>query len=190
MENRLVATLALEPKASAPRVAQLLPQLTRPPGQEEVLRLAQFLDEPGVGEALKATLKNVAARAATLEALLKVRSRIDAAKLTPWLEESAGALWSGDNASRDLAIRIASGFKLTTLEPQLVAALTDTGAPVARKTAALRALREMNSSQLELFAQLAKNSFRAAPATPPSCVQRERPCQSAQRRVAVRAWSV
>ena len=158
VENRLVATLALEPKASAPRVAQLLPRLTRPPGQEEVLRLAQFLEEPGVSDALKATFQNSATRAATLEALLKVRSRLDTARLTTLLEETAATLWSGEPASQELAVRIASGFKLTTLEPQLIASLNDTGLSLERKTAALRALREMNSPQADLFARLAKDS--------------------------------
>jgi hypothetical protein len=53
VEARVLASLALEPKASASRVAKLLPQLDRAPNDEELLRLAQFPAEPGVGEALQ-----------------------------------------------------------------------------------------------------------------------------------------
>src|SRR5439155_5260381 len=37
LENRLLAALALEPKVSASHVAQLLPELRRAPGEEELL---------------------------------------------------------------------------------------------------------------------------------------------------------
>jgi hypothetical protein len=53
VEARVLASLALEPKASASRVAKLLPQLDRAPNDEELLRLAQFPAEAGVGEASK-----------------------------------------------------------------------------------------------------------------------------------------
>jgi len=158
VEARLLASLALEPKASAARVAKLLPQLTRPPGQEEVLRLAQFPEEPGVGEALKAVLANAATRDAALEALLATRTRLDAKKLTPLLNEAAVQLISGTDAkAQDLGLKLAAGFQLAALEPQLVATVQQN----AGKTSvlpALRALREMGSGQAELFAKLAKTS--------------------------------
>ncbi|HEV7866139.1 MAG TPA: PVC-type heme-binding CxxCH protein, partial [Chthoniobacteraceae bacterium] len=120
VEARLLATLALEPKASASRVAKLLPRLQRAPGQEEVLRLAQFPDEPGVGDALKATLQNSATRTATLEALLAVRTRLDAAKLTPFLTDAARQLLKGDDAAAELGVRLVSGFRMGAVEPELV----------------------------------------------------------------------
>jgi len=93
VENRLLAALALEPKASAAQVAQLLPRLKRAPGEEELLRLAQFLDQAGVGEALKAVLQNPATRTSAAEALLRGRTRLDAARLTPLMSEAALALF-------------------------------------------------------------------------------------------------
>jgi len=171
IENRLLATLALEPKMSAPRVAQLLPQLTRPPGQEEVLRLAQFLDEPGVADALGAILKSAPTRTATLEALLKIRSRLDTAKLAPLLTATATDLLSTymrSTLSRSdaptlemayLALRLASAFKLTQLEDAINSLLSAAPPPSPALTVtALRALREMGSTQPELFAKLAQNS--------------------------------
>ncbi len=156
-ENRLLASLALDPKTSASRVAQLLPKLSRPPGQEEVLRLAEFPGEPGVAEALGAVLQNPATRTATLEAMLAVKTRLDAAKLQPILTPAMRPLFASDDATRALAVRVAAGFQLRELEPELVAAL-NSGAPPDSQVAALRALREMGSGQAELFARLTKSA--------------------------------
>ncbi len=165
LENRLVATLALEPKASAPRVAQLLPRLNRPPSDDEVLRLAQFPDEPGVGEALQALLRKPATKSITLSALLKFRTRLDAAWLTTALTEAASDLLRApDRASLDLGARVAAAFRLEGVEPALVALLrrgvpkessTQRNLP-AESLAALRALREIGSTHSELFEQLAR----------------------------------
>lgn len=155
LEARLLASLALEPKASASRVAKLLPQLQRAPGQEEVLRLAQFPDEPGVGDALKATLSNPATSSAALESLLAVKTRLDAAKLAPFLTDAANSLLtSKDGPAIDLGVRLASGFDLRGAEASLVS-LTQ-NAPQA--AAALRALGEIGSTQTDLFAKLVESS--------------------------------
>ncbi|HMJ88451.1 MAG TPA: LamG-like jellyroll fold domain-containing protein, partial [Candidatus Acidoferrum sp.] len=159
LENTVLGTLALDPKDSASRLAALLPRLERASGEEELLRLAQFPDAPGVADALKATLQNPSTRRATLESLLKVRSRLDTTKLTPLLDDAAMTLWSEDSAARDLSVRIASAFKLTSLEPKLVIVLKSSNVSVAEQTAALRALRELKSSQAELFAKLARSSI-------------------------------
>ncbi len=157
-ENTLLAALSIEPGESAAEIARLLPQLQRAPGTEELLRLAQFAGQSPIADALKRVLRNPAVRSGALEALLKVRSRLDATKLTPLLDETVVALWGGDGASRDLAVRVASSFKLTSLEPQLVGSLKDQKASEAQQSAALRALRELNSSQSPLFADIARNS--------------------------------
>jgi putative membrane-bound dehydrogenase-like protein len=155
IESRLLATLALEPKASAARVAKLLPQLQRAPGQEEVLRLAQFPDEPGVGEALRAVLSNPKTSAASLESLLTVKTRLDGAKLAPFLTDAATTLLASKDATAlDLGVRLASGFTLRSTEPALVS-LAQSG---PQAPAALRALGELGSNQTELFAKLIETS--------------------------------
>ena len=161
IESRLLASLALEPKASASRVAQLLPKLTRPPGQEEVLRLVQFLDEPGVGDAVKAALGNPAISASVLESLLAVRTKIDAAKLTPLLADAAQTLLAKpDAASLELGVKLAGAFKLASAEPALVAALSKPsgGTPTLTLPGILRALSEIGTTQPALFAKIAKES--------------------------------
>jgi len=168
VENRLILALALEPKASAARVAELLPSLTRAPGQEELLRLAQFPDEPGVGAALKKILQQPATSTAAIEALLKVRTKLDAAKITPLLNDAAKQLLTQNNAaSLDLGTKLASSFQLASVEPELVRVLEqgwagypklDTKEYLLRpeSLAALGALRELKSDRVDLFAKLAE----------------------------------
>lgn len=155
VEARLLASLALEPKASAARVARLLPQLQRAPGQEEVLRLAQYPDEPGVGEALSAALNNPATRTGVLESLLATRTKLDSAKLTPFLADAAKQLLA-DPAGAQLGAQLAGGFQLAAAEPQLVSLVT--GASGSVTLPALRALASIGSAQSDLFAKLAETS--------------------------------
>lgn len=168
VENRLLFALALEPKTSAQHVAMLLPFLIRAPGQEELLRLAQFPEEPGVSGALKVVLQRPATSAAAMEALLKVRTKLDAAKLTPLLNDAARQLLASAEAVKlELGTKLASSFQLTALEPQLVKVLeqgwgwfprdgADKKAVLQPQAlAALQALRELKSDRVDLFATLA-----------------------------------
>ncbi len=168
VESRLVAMLALEPKTSAAQVAKLLPQLSRPPGDEELLRLAQFPDEPGVGEALKAILQKPETRTGALESLLRVRTKLDAAKLRPLLTDAARELLSKKNSSAmELGTKLASAFQLVGVEVELVRVLEQgwAGYPKleakeyllrSESLAALQALRELKSDRVDLFAKLAE----------------------------------
>jgi putative membrane-bound dehydrogenase-like protein len=158
VENRLLASLALEPKAGAPRVAKVLPQLDRPLEKEEVLRLAQFPEEPGVGEALKALLGKPATRVSTLDSLLAVHTQLDATKLTPMLAAAADKLLGGDPAAQQLGIRLADSFRLAGAEPKLIGIAQDDSAAVAARGAALRALSSLGSAHSDLFAKLAESS--------------------------------
>jgi putative membrane-bound dehydrogenase-like protein len=144
LENRMVATLALEPKQSAPRVARLLGELKRAPTEEELLRLAQFPHEAGVAEVLKPLL----GRPETLEALLKVRTKFDAANITPGLAEAAETLWRQE-ATRPLALRVTSAFRLANMERLLNEALMDRDLPPRETVDALRAVRELGANELE-----------------------------------------
>ncbi|MEQ1860805.1 MAG: family 16 glycoside hydrolase [Chthoniobacteraceae bacterium] len=172
VEARLLASLALEPKASAARVAKLLPQLQRAPGQEEVLRLAQFPDEPGVGDALRAVLSNPATRTGVLEALLATRTRLDSAKLAPLLTAAAKQLLA-DPAGGQFGAQLAGAFQLVDTEAALVT-LVENGTSESRDSIAgepghrtylalspvavqgLKALREIRSEKLDLFDRLAR----------------------------------
>jgi putative membrane-bound dehydrogenase-like protein len=157
LENRLLVALALEPKASATRVAALLPQLSRPPSNEETLRLAEFSDDLVVSAALATLLRKPATRTPVLQALLSSSTRFDSTRLKPLLAETTRELFTGDAAGLDLALRVASSFQLSGLEPELLA-LLDSSMPTNRQVTALRALREIGSSRADVFARVATNS--------------------------------
>lgn len=157
VEARLLASLALEPKTSASRVAKLLPQLDRAPNDEELLRLAQFPNEAGVGEALQALLTNEKSRAAVAEKLLAQRTKLDAKQIAPLLDETARAMLSrADSPVRQVALGLIGGFQLTALETDLVALLKDTK-DGRDKSDTLRVLRDLRSGEADLFASLAKS---------------------------------
>lgn len=159
IEGRLLASLALEPKVSAARVAKLLPKLDRAPGQEEVLRLAQFPEEPGVGDALKMILQNPVTRTAALESLLAVRTKLDASKLAPFLNDAANVLLaSNDAGSIDLGAKLAAGYQLAGTEAALVNSLQAKGTTAPAAAAALRALAEIGGGKVDFIASFAENA--------------------------------
>ncbi|MDB6120464.1 MAG: hypothetical protein JWO08_4245 [Verrucomicrobiaceae bacterium] len=154
IEARVLASLALEPKTSASRVAKLLPQLDRAPNDEELLRLAQFPEEAGCGDALKVLLSNAKSCASVAEKLLAQKTKLDPAKIAPLLNEAAKALLGGKDDERTLGVGLIGGFQLASLEDDLVAmAKQNTGV-----LAALQALRELRSGAVEVFASLAKSA--------------------------------
>lgn len=112
LEARVLASLSLEPKTSAARVAKLLPQLDRAPNEEELLRLAQFPEEPGVGDALKALLTNEASRAAVIAKLRAQRTKLDVAQLQQILRRASGQMVkSNDAATRRQGLELAIDFQ-------------------------------------------------------------------------------
>jgi putative membrane-bound dehydrogenase-like protein len=152
VEARVLASLALEPKTSASRVAKLLPQLDRSPNDEELLRLAQFPAEPGVGESLKALLTNEKSRASVAEKLLVQRTKLDAKQIAPLLTETAKGMLQ---TSPEQALQLISGFQLTSLEGVLVALLKERRS--VSTPAILGTLRDIRSGEADLFASLAKS---------------------------------
>jgi putative membrane-bound dehydrogenase-like protein len=172
VEARVLASLALEPKASASRVAKLLPQLDRAPNDEELLRLAQFPAEPGVGEALQALLTHEKSRAVVAEKLVAQRTKLDAKQIAPLLTETAkqmlaesdagtparteNASIEGKSARFTLALQLISGFQLTALEADLVALVKSTK-DSKDKSDTLKVLRDLRSAEADLFASLAQS---------------------------------
>jgi putative membrane-bound dehydrogenase-like protein len=153
-ENRLLLALALEPKTSATLVAKLLPNVKRAPSDEEILRLSQFPSQSGVAEALKSTLHSSEA----LQALIRVRSRFDSTALSPVLTDVARQLWSADDNARQRAIQLVTAFRLAAFEQDLVGTLKSSASTTASQASALRALREIGTSQDELLSNIAKST--------------------------------
>jgi putative heme-binding domain-containing protein len=158
VEARVLASLALEPKASASRVAKLLPQLDRAPNDEELLRLAQFPAEPGVGEALQALLTHEKSRAAVAEKLVAQRTKLDAKQIAPLLTETAKQmLRSADALVRNQSLGLISGFQLTALEADLIALLKNDQGGRGVRAPILNTLRDLRSAEADIFASLAQS---------------------------------
>ncbi|MBK8092151.1 MAG: DUF1080 domain-containing protein [Verrucomicrobiaceae bacterium] len=145
VEARVLASLALEPKASASRVAKLLPQLDRAPNDEELLRLAQFPGENGCGDSLKALLASPKTRASVVEKLLVHSTKLDPMKIAPFINDAARSLLKAtkemevlqsgravytikvrDQDAFKAALQLVSRFNLTDVEAELTAALKET----------------------------------------------------------------
>jgi len=154
VEALVLASLALEPKASASRVAKLFPQLDRAPNDEELFRLAQFPEEAGCSDALKALLSNAKSRAAVGDKLLAQKTKLDAKKIAPLLNEAAKALLGGSDDERATGVGLIGGFQLASLEGDLVAMVKQK----ANTLPALQALRELRSGATDVFAELAKST--------------------------------
>ncbi len=153
IEARLLASLALEPKLSAPRVATLLPQLDRAPNEEELLRLAQFTAEPGCTEALQSLLAKPVSRDAVAEQLLAQKTRLDPTALKVLLKAPAQAMLR-ETSSAPTAIKLIGAFGLAELEPDLLT-MAKASPP---SLPALQALQQLRSTASPLFAKLALSS--------------------------------
>lgn len=151
VEARVLASLALEPKASASRVAKLLPQLDRAPNDEELLRLAQFPAEPGVGESLQALLTQEKSRAMVAEKLLAQRTKLDAAKIAPLLKSVATKLIGGNQADKILAVTLAKEFQITAIEPILISMLGGWSPGAGDPVFILNALRELKTTSIDVL---------------------------------------
>ncbi len=158
LEGRILAALALPPEESASRVAALLPQVDRAPNTEELLRLAQFPDAPGCGEALTALLSNPKSRAGVAKQLLEQSTQIDSQKVGKLLIGAAEALLKGDGAEAAIALELAGAFKLTDLEPGIVAFASRDGVDRDTLLAALQTLRQLPSREVDLFVLLVHSS--------------------------------
>ncbi|HCN78775.1 MAG TPA: hypothetical protein DIT13_16465, partial [Verrucomicrobiales bacterium] len=166
VEARVLASLALEPKASASRVAKLLPQLDRAPNDEELLRLAQFPEEPGVGEALKALLTNEKSRSSVVANLLVNRTKIDNSQIGRLIiAVSAQMMQSSDEKVRRQALDMVIGFQRGS-EEAIIQPLMDRQNRVFQKEAVpmdtsgelvhrLKALTAMRTQEAQLFYVLA-----------------------------------
>jgi putative membrane-bound dehydrogenase-like protein len=150
IESRILLALSQETRLMARHLALLLQKVKRAPTDEEILRLAKFASEPDVAEALKALLRT----SAPLESLIRVRSKFDSAALAPVLTDVARQLWAADEKARQLATQLVTAFRLTAFENDLITSLQKPDA--AHQVTTLKALREIGTSQDQLFSNLAK----------------------------------
>ena len=149
-EGRMFATLALDPKVGAPIIAELVGQLDRAPGADELFAVAKTLDQPASIAVLRKLLGDPAVRNRVVELLLVTRTDLDPAKVGPVVTEAAKALLAQGAAERALAVQLIGGFQLLALEDDLLAL-------VAREDSrrdALVGLQQLRTTKPEAIAAL------------------------------------
>ena len=155
-EARAFACLALGGRAGAVRLAALGAALGRPVRSSEMLMLASAAEEPTVSALLSRNLGDPAhlqrihenrAQLAGLPALVPL--------LTDGLRDLVRRMPTA--ANRDLLGRLASGFRLTALAPELADIAESPGSTVEQQQTALRALRETATPRVDLFRRFARS---------------------------------
>ena len=149
-EGRMFATLALDPKVGAPLIAELVGQLDRAPGPDELFAVAKTLDQPASIAVLRKLLGDPAVRNRVVELLLVTRTDLDPAKVGPVVAEAAKALLAQGAAERALAAQLIGGFQLLELQDDLLAL-------VAREDSrrdALVGLQQLRTTKPEAIAAL------------------------------------
>ncbi len=160
-EARLLAALSLKATDSVPLVAAILPQLKRPPGSEELLRLTDALSQPEVATAFRAALSDPVKSLPSLEALLEVRSKVDGKQIAPLIVDITRRLLMGDAKQAALGLRLASGFRIAGVSDALAKVLKNQVASSAAPEeiiVTLRALSESGGAETALYLSLAKDS--------------------------------
>ncbi len=120
-EGRMFAALALDPKVGAPLVAELVGQLSRAPGPDELFAVAKTLDQPASVAVLRKLLADTSVRNHVVELLLAARTDLDPEKVGPVVTEAARSLLRQGVADRALAAQLIGGFQLLDLEDDLLA---------------------------------------------------------------------
>lgn len=164
LENRMLATLALGGRESALRLARLIPELERPLSLEEVRVLAHHFQEPAVTVAFEQALAKEDSRRNILTSMLKIRTNLDTSNLHDAISRATDALWMSDSSpqGRQFALQVAGAFHVTKLEKEIAAYASAPHTTDALKLAALRALREMGSSEVDALFEIASNQTHSA----------------------------
>ena len=123
-EGRMFAALALDPKVGAPLIAELVGQLNRAPGSDELFAVAKTLDQPASVAVLRKLLADASVRSRVVELLLVTRTDLDPAKVGLVVAEAAKALLTQGVAERAQAAQLIGGFQLLSLEDDLLALLS------------------------------------------------------------------
>ena len=153
-EGRMFAALALDPKVGAPLIAELVGQLNRAPGPDELFAVAKTLDQPSSVAVLRKLLADASVRSRVVELLLVTRTDLDPAKVGPVVTEAAKALLAQGVAERALAAQLIGGFQLVGLEDDLLALLSRDDS----RREALIGLQQLRTTKPEAVATLVGTS--------------------------------
>ena len=160
LENRMFAALALDAKVAASRIAAAVPQLKRPLSNDEVVLLAQNAGDPAIAAVFSAQLKNEAAQVQMLQLMLQLKDRLQIPEVTTQIAAAASAMLKrdGGEGNHELLVKLTAAFRTKELEPEVLAFMKREGLSKTRQLLGLKALREINAVQPDLFHQLALSS--------------------------------
>jgi len=156
LDNRLLATLALEPQAAALALVNLLPEMQRPLDVQEVRVLAAQAEVPAVAAALERLALDPASRAATLRALLSFRTSVMNPGIQSIVAKATAAILGEGVKSPDaaLGIELAGAYKLRSLEAEVGTMIGDPQATTEQRRAAIRCLREIGEMSVHTMQAL------------------------------------
>lgn len=149
-EGRMFAALALDPKVGALLIAELVGQLNRAPGSDELFAVAKTLDQPASVAVLRKLLADSSVRSRVVELLLVFRTDLDAAKVGPVVAEAARTLLTQGVEERALAAQLIGGFQLRSLEDELLALVSREDS----RREALIALQQLRTSKPDVLVGL------------------------------------
>ena len=151
VENRVLATLVLDPKTAATAFAARIPEIDRPLDDEETRVLAAQADVPPIAAALERLALASKTRSATLGSLLRLRTSLENPGIAPIVVRATGGLLTADatDADRLLAVELAGAFRIRGLEPRVAGLCRDPASDRKLRQAAIRALREMGTMSVD-----------------------------------------
>lgn len=151
---RALAAVTLGGIAGAKEMAAILRLFPRALTTEEILLLAQQSSDADVGSTLKSALGEIG----NLKLLHDNRVRLaNQPALAPLLVDALRSLIAKDpsDANHALLAQLATGFRLSGLETELITAATKPGSKPDAQLAALRALREAGSTRVDVLRRFA-----------------------------------
>jgi putative heme-binding domain-containing protein len=156
LDNRLLATLALEPKAAALALVKLLPEIGRPLDGQEVRVLAAQAGMPEVAVALERLALEPASRVATLRALLSCRTSVMNPGIQSVVERATRTILGEGVKGPDaaLGIELAGAYTLRSLEAEVGMMIADPTAAADQRRSAVRCLREMGAMSVATMRML------------------------------------
>ncbi|MEW4565519.1 family 16 glycoside hydrolase [Bremerella sp. JC770] len=148
VENRALATLAIGNLDGALALAHLLPELGRGLHDEEIRVLLPHFQHQAVAQQLTRALRNDSTRVAMLGSLLNLRTQIDWQPLKEDIEAATAQLLTQPSQVA-LALELVESFQLEALSQDVMAIATSPQSTAQHRLAALQALAELPSPEIE-----------------------------------------
>ena len=164
LENRLLGRLALGDADSALRLLGTVPSLKRNLSLEELILIVSQVEDSSVRKGFANLFRDPKQAESILHIVSLFPGRVptSVSEGTVWSSLLVPALRdllarSRTSENEELLLRLVSSFRLQVMEPEILAILRREGQTSDRRLAALSALLEIESEQIEVFQELASD---------------------------------